>query len=153
MKQGQQGAAGAVSKSGASAVSQPGTAGALPAAVQAAIEHSDSQPADSAAAATREKSEVAKPYLAGDTWSVRARREGCDIFLSGFNTSAAASRELRYRVAFLEKQGKPHGKGPDQTTVAKAMQEHALKHLSSLKGADQEARRVNRYLRDARLSR
>ena len=77
--------------------------------------------------------------------------EGCDIFLSGFKTSGAAAKELRYCVAYLEKHGKPHGKGPDQTTVAKAMQEHALKHLPSLKGADQEARRVNRYLRDARL--
>jgi integrase len=94
---------------------------------------------------------VAVPYQVGDTWSVRARREGCDIFLSGFKTSAAASRELRLRVTYLEQHGKPHGKGPDQTTVAKAMQEHALKHLPSLKGADQEARRVNRYLRDARL--
>jgi integrase len=52
----------------------------------------------------------------------------------------------------MEKHGKPHGKGPDQTTVAKAMQEHALKHLPSLKGADQEARRVNRYLRAAHLA-
>ena len=154
MNQGQQGTAGAVSQFGASAVpqsgttavSQPGTAGANIAALQAAIEHSDRQ-----SAAAREKSEVATPYQVGDTWSVRARREGCDIFLSGLKTSGAAAKELRYRAAYLEKKGKPHGKGPDQTSVAKAMQEHALKHLPSLKGAEQEARRVNRYLRDARL--
>ena len=69
----------------------------------------------------REKSELAVPYRVGDTWSVRARRDGCDIFLSGFVNSDAAAKELRYRVAYLEKHGKPHGKGPDQTTVAKAI--------------------------------
>jgi integrase len=102
---------------------------------------------------TRKKRELAEAYQVGpQNWSARARREGCDIFLPGYKTQAAAEKELRYRVAYLEKYGKPYGDGPDQTTVAKAMQEHALKHLPSLKGADQEARRINRYLRGARLA-
>jgi integrase len=143
MNEGQQGALGAVSKQGAG--------GAVPAANHAAIHASDSRPAETPARDKREKSELAVPYKVGDTWSVRARREGCDIFLSGFESSTGASKELRHRVAYMEKHGKPHGGGPDQTTVAKAMQEHALKHLPSLKGADQEARRINRYLRAARL--
>lgn len=129
---------------------QQGATGAIPAANQTAIQVSGSQP-DNNARDKREKSELAVPYQVGDTWSVRARREGCDIFLSGFKTSGAAAAELRQRVAYMEKHGKPHGKGPDQTTVAKAMQQHALAHLPSLKGATQEARRINKYLRDARL--
>lgn len=101
----------------------------------------------------RKRRELAEAYQVGpENWSGRARREGCDFFVSGFKTQAAAERELRARVAFMEKHGKPHAKGPDKTTVAQAMQEHALKHLPSLKGADQEARRINKYLRAARLS-
>jgi integrase len=130
---------------------QEGAPRVVPAANQAATQVSDPQPTDSNAGGKRGKGELAVPYQVGDTWSVRARREGCDIFLSGFKSSAAAIKEMRQRVAYMEKHGKPHGKGPDQTTVAKAMQEHALKHLPSLKGADQEARRINRYLRAARL--
>lgn len=108
-----------------------------------------------AAAATpkRKKRELAEAFQIGpEHWSARARREGCDIFVSGFKTQAAAEKELRHRVAYLEKHGKPHGKGPDQTTVAEALQQHALKHLTSLKGADQEARRINKYLRAAKLA-
>jgi integrase len=143
MNECQQGATGAVSAQDA--------LGVVPAASQAAIQVSDARPGDKDPRGKREKSELAVPYKVGDTYSVRARRDGCDIFLSGYKTSAAAAVELRYRVAYLEKHGKPHGKGPDQTTVAKAMQEHALTHLPSLKGATQEARRINKYLRDARL--
>lgn len=144
MNEGQQGATGAVSTQDALRV--------LPAGSHAAIQLSDSHPGENDTRSKRDKSELAVPYQVGDTYSVRARREGCDIFLSGFKTSAAAAAELRHRVAYMEKHGKPHGKGPDQTTVAKAMQEHALKHLPSLKGADQEARRTNRYLRAAQLA-
>lgn len=109
--------------------------------------------ADSAAATPkRKKRELAEAYQVGpDNWSARARREGGDIFVSGFKTQTAAERELRKRVSFMEKHGKPHGDGPDRTSVAQAMQQHALKHLPSLKGADQEARRINKYLRAARL--
>lgn len=113
-----------------------------------------SQAPDTPAAdiAKREKRELAKAYEESPgNWSARARRDGCDIFISGFKTQAAAEKELRHRVAYMEKHGKPYGKGPDQTTVAEAMQQHALKHLPSLKGADQEARRINKYLRAAKL--
>lgn len=112
------------------------------------------QPTDTAAtsSAKREKRELAKPYEESPgNWSARARRDGCDIFVSGYKTQAAAQKELRQRVTYMEKHGKPHGKGPDRTTVAEAMQQHALKHLTSLKGADQEARRINKYMRAARL--
>lgn len=143
MNVGQRGAAGVDSKQGA--------CGASPSANQAAIHVSDGELAANTPRGKREKSELAVPYKVGETWSVRARREGCDIFLSGFDSSEAASKEMRLRVAYMEKHGKPHGKGPDQTSVAKAMQDHALKHLPSLKGAEQEARRVNKYLRAARL--
>lgn len=109
-------------------------------------------PAATTATPKRKKRELAEAFQVGpENWSARARREGCDIFVSGFKTQAAAERELRHRVAYMEKHGKPEGAGPDRTTVAQAMQQHALKHLPSLKGADQEARRINKYLRAARI--
>lgn len=124
---------------------QFGAQGAITTAAQAAN-------AAEAPSSKREKRELAKAYEESPgSWSARARREGCDIFVSGFKTSKAAQKELRHRVTHMEKKGKPHGKGPDQTTVAQAMQEHGLKHLPSLKGADQEARRINKYLRAARI--
>lgn len=165
MNQGQQGATGAVSIQGAiGAVSKQGAvgtvrkrraSGAVPAPSQAvcpANAIATATPSDPGNGEQDKKNELAKPCLVGDTWSVRARREGCDIFLSGYKTSAAAAKELRYRVAYLEKHGKPDGKGPDKTTVGQALQRHALTHLPSLKGAVQEATRINRYLRDARLA-
>ncbi|MDF2462438.1 MAG: putative integrase [Ramlibacter sp.] len=136
MNEGQQGATSAVSKQDA--------IGVVPAANQAAIQVSDNQSADNPPRDKREKSELAVPYKVGDTYSVRARREGCDIFLSGFKTSAAAAAELRHPRGVPGKAWQPHGRGPDQTTVAKAMQLHALTHLHSLKGATQEARRINK---------
>ena len=50
--------------------------------------------ADPAAATPkRKKRELAEAYQVGaDNWSARARREGCDIFVSGFKTQAAEWR-------------------------------------------------------------
>lgn len=71
--------------------------------------------------------------------------------MSGFASADAAEQELSARVAALKERGQPHGDGPERTSVAKALQIHALKYLPSLKGADQEARRINKYLRAAKL--
>jgi len=83
MNVGQQGAAGVDFKQGA--------AGAIPAANHAAIQVPDGELADNTPRGKRDKSELAVPYKGGETWSVRARREGCDVFLSGFDSSDAAS--------------------------------------------------------------
>jgi hypothetical protein len=79
------------------------------------------------------------------------RRKGRDIFISGAKTEAEMEAKLSEQLTALSKQGVPFGKGPQRTTLAQAPQDHALKHLPSLKGADQEARRINKYLRAARL--
>lgn len=100
---------------------QQGANRAVPAATQAAVQVSANQPADTTPRAERDMSEVAEPYQVGNTWSVRARREGCDVFLSGFESSVAAAKALRYRLAYMGKHAQPHGSGPDQTSVAKAM--------------------------------
>jgi integrase len=100
----------------------------------------------------KRKAARAQAYKSGrNSWSARVRRKGADIFLSGFNSHDAIEQELNERVAALAQRGKPHGDGPERTSVAKALQDHALTHLPSLKGADQEARRINKYLRAARL--
>lgn len=103
--------------------------------------------------ARKRKHARAQPHqTANKTWSGRVRRKGADIFLSGYKTEEQLEDELNVRVAALKTRGTPHAKGPERTTVAQAMQEHAHKHLTSLKGADQEVRRINRYLRAARLA-
>lgn len=118
------------------------------------VNQSQSSPAPGKAAGNRKpKSARAQAYRSGrNTWSARVRRQGADIFLSGFSSQAALEQELNERVAALAQRGKPHGAGPERTSVAKALQNHALKHLPSLKGADQEARRINKYLRAAKLA-
>lgn len=137
MSEGHPGAQGAI-HTNASCASQDTT--------QAALESKQKPP-------RKRKHARAQPYkTAAGTWSSRVRRKGADIFLSGYKTEGAMEEELNKRVAALAQRGKPHGKGAERTTVAEAMQEHALKHLTGLKGADQEARRINKYLRTARLA-
>lgn len=83
--------------------------------------------------------------------SFRVRQQGHDVFVSGHVSKAAAKRaayaELDDRVA----RGKPHGRGASGTFLAQALQDYGLKRLPFLKGAHQEARRINKYLRAAHL--
>jgi integrase len=151
MSEGHCGAQGAIITAGAQA------AYTAIANAQAGASCAVSTPADLSQAVkqkSRRKTKAARaqPYkTAAGTWSARTRRQGADIFLSGRATQAALEQELSERMAALAKRGKPYGEGPERTSVAKALQDHALKHLPSLKGADQEARRINKYLRAARL--
>jgi integrase len=130
-----------------------GASSATQAAVTPAPAPSSKAPNAGKKAARKQKSARAQAYkTAAGTWSGRVRRKGVDIFLSGYASQNAMEEELNKRVAALAQRGKPYGAGPERTTVAKAMQDHALKHLTSLKGAEQEARRINKYLRAARLA-
>lgn len=94
---------------------------------------------------------MAKAYREGSTWSIRTRAAGQDVYLAGFDTKAAAEKEARRRWAELEASARPRHCGPDRTTLAQALQDYALAHLPELKGAGQEARRINRYLLAAGL--
>lgn len=92
-----------------------------------------------------------KPYQEGEVWSFRLRLKGQAIYRTGFASEAAARREAeRLRQKILEA-GKPKHEGPWRTTLAQALQRYALERLPSLKGARQEANRINCYLRAAGL--
>ena len=94
---------------------------------------------------------MAKAYKEGKGWSQRTRYQGHDIYVSGNKTEAAAQRETRARLTAIDKNSVPAGRSPHQTTLAQALQNFALDRLPFLKGAVQEAVRMNKYLRDARL--
>lgn len=81
----------------------------------------------------------AKPYKEGDTWSMRRRIYGQELFESGHKTAAAAKKAMEKRVMPLKERGKPKGAGPHHTTVAQAAQDYAMERLRFLKGAVQEA--------------
>jgi integrase len=96
---------------------------------------------------------LAQPYQEGkDTFSIRARHKGYDIYLSGFKTRGAASKAAAKRRTEIDKSGAPKGRGPEKTSVAQALQDYAMSRLRFKKGAVQEAVRINNYLRAARLS-
>ena len=95
---------------------------------------------------------AAKPFKEGAGWAMRRRVMGQDIYVSGFRTSSQAQEEMSRRVEELRKRGAPKGMGPTRTTVAQALQDYGLERLPFMKGAEQEARRINRYLRAAGLA-
>ncbi len=98
---------------------------------------------------------MAKPYRTGSsrgsTWAFRLRVEGQDIYRQGFKTESEAAKELAKLRALVKSQGNPARRGPWGTSLAQALLEYGLERLPGLKGADQEARRINRYLRLAGL--
>lgn len=98
---------------------------------------------------------MAKPYRTGSsrgsTWAFRLRVEGQDIYRQGFKTESEAAKELAKLRALVKSQGNPTRRGPWGTSLAQALLEYGLERLPGLKGADQEARRINRYLRLAGL--
>ncbi|MDN3918737.1 tyrosine-type recombinase/integrase [Roseateles violae] len=89
----------------------------------------------------------AKPYKEGKTWSMRRRILGQELFVSGEKTSAAAKKEMDKLVHPLKTRGAPKGLGPQRTTVAQAAQDYGMARLRFMKGAVQEANRINKYLR------
>lgn len=94
---------------------------------------------------------MAKPYQEGKSWSIRLRIQGQDIYLSGFASAAAALKAATKQRHALENLGKPIGLGPWRTSVAQALQKYALERLPFLKGARQDADRINRLLRSLGL--
>lgn len=94
---------------------------------------------------------MAKPYQEGKSWSIRLRIQGQDIYLSGFASAAAALKAASKQRQALENLGKPIGLGPWRTSVAQALQKYACERLPFLKGARQDADRINRFLRSLGL--
>ncbi len=93
----------------------------------------------------------AAPYLHGKGYAMRKQHEGHTLFVSGFKTQAAARKAMAKKVAAVDRNRLPIGAGPKKTSLAQALQDYAVEHLPFLKGAEQEARRINNYLRPAGL--
>ncbi len=94
---------------------------------------------------------MAKPYKEGAGWAIRLRFMGQDIYLSGHKTAAAARKAAEAEKAKLNNAGKPAKLGPHRTCLAVAMQDYARERLPYLKGARQDAQRMNVYLRACNL--
>jgi integrase len=94
---------------------------------------------------------MAKPYLVGKSWAFRLRIQGQDIYRSRFPSEAAARKEMNHLRAEIENTDKASGLGPFQTTLAVALTDYARQRLPYLKSAEQEARRINTYLRTQSL--
>lgn len=95
---------------------------------------------------------MAKPYKEGKGWCIRTQYKGLEYYQSGFATAKAAEKAERTWKGQVDKVGKPHADGPDKTHLAQALQDYALERLPFLKGAEQDARRINTYLRLAGLA-
>lgn len=95
---------------------------------------------------------MAKPYREGRGWSIRTQYKGIENYQSGFATAKAAEKAERDWKTQIDKAGKPHADGPDKTHLAQALQDYALERLPFLKGAEQDARRINTYLRLAGMA-
>lgn len=94
----------------------------------------------------------AEPRKEGIGWSLRRRVFGQDFYVSGKATKAAAEKAMEKLLKPLSERGRPKGLGPRRTTLAQALQDMACDRLPFLKGAVQEARRINVYLRAAGLA-
>lgn len=97
------------------------------------------------------RSREATPYKHGKGYAIRRQYRGHDIFLSGFKTQAEAKRAMNREVHAIDRNELPSGAGANRTTLAQALQDYATAHLPFMKGAAQEARRINNYLRAADL--
>ncbi|MCK2128254.1 hypothetical protein MX652_16425, partial [Thauera aromatica] len=94
---------------------------------------------------------MAKPYQEGAGWAFRMRIRGEDIYRSGFKNKTEATRAMETLKAELFDAPVQAGLGPHRTSVGVAFMDYARQRLPYLKGAEQDARRINRYLRALRL--
>jgi hypothetical protein len=83
---------------------------------------------------------------------MRCRIQGVELYVCGCSSAAQASAEMRRRRDALDAQGKPMGTGPHRTSLAQALQDYGLSRLRFLKGARQDADRINKLLRAAGLA-
>jgi integrase len=93
----------------------------------------------------------AQPFREGTGYALRKHYKGNDLYFSGHKTMAAADKAMRQKLLAIDNNAKPAGMGAAKTTLAQAMQDYAMARLPSMKGAVQEARRMNHYLRAAGL--
>jgi hypothetical protein len=94
---------------------------------------------------------LATPYERGGRYEMRTRYKGRSIYVSGYDSASSANEAMRNMRTAVDQQRFFAGNGPDRTTVARALQDYAMARLPFLKNAEQEAARINRYLRYAGL--
>lgn len=90
---------------------------------------------------------MAEPFKEGAGWAYRIRKYGLDEYMAGFATKAAAEKAMVRREREIESRDKPKGRGPTSTSLGVAIMDYGLERLPYLKGASQEANRLNHYLR------
>lgn len=94
---------------------------------------------------------MAKPYREGKTWSFRLRVHKQDLYRCGFASEVEARVAMEDARRVFEAAQRPAHAGPFDTTLGEALQLYGRERLPMLKGARQEANRINRYLRAAGL--
>lgn len=94
---------------------------------------------------------MAKPYREGKTWTIRFRRKGLEVYVPGFASYREAEAEIARLVSAIERRGPPVHGSPFKLTIADALGLYGVERLCDLKGAEQEARRINRYRQAAQL--
>lgn len=94
---------------------------------------------------------MAKPFKDGKGWAFRLRMRGKDVYRSGFESEAIAKRAMEAVRHELQHGPAQSGMGPQRTSVAEAFTTYARERLPFLKGAQQDARRINKYLRALNL--
>ena len=94
---------------------------------------------------------VASPYRENGAWALRRRIGGRDYYVHGYATKGEARAAMEARIEGADASGKAARHGAASTSLAQALQDYALERLPFLKGAAQEARRVNAWLRAAGL--
>ena len=94
---------------------------------------------------------MANPYREGKGWAIRAQHQGQEIYRSGFASPAAAKRFVEARKVAIDQLGRPARGGPERTVLAVALSDYAVERLPYLKGARQDAQRINNYLRACQL--
>ena len=94
---------------------------------------------------------MAKPYKEGRGWAFRLRVAGQDVYRAGFKSEALARRAMDAVRHELEHGPAQSGMGPQRTSLGVAFMDYARERLPYLKGAPQDARRINQYLRALNL--
>ena len=94
---------------------------------------------------------MAKPYLEGKGWATRVRTKGYSRYFSGYPTAKKAQDAAAEFLLEIKRKGMPAKLGPHRTCLAVALQDYARERLPFHKGAAQEARRINAYLRACAL--
>jgi hypothetical protein len=110
--------------------------------------HIDTTPSSSKSKASQRE---AQAFREGTGYALRKHHKGNDLYVSGQKTIRAAHEAMRKKLSAIDDNERPAGMGAAKTTLAQAMQDYAMARLPSMKGAVQEARRMNHYLRAAGL--